>query len=457
MAEKGNHNGSEQFRKRSDKSLSLRSILADSDFREILTKGFGFVLFKAGGMLLAALFTLLVARFYGASVNGLVSLGFTLLLFISVIGRLGIDINLVKFYSEEENLRKHPGLFFRVLAKGILISVVLAIILYFFRDLVAIDLFSKPQFRPYIAWTALSIPLWVITLICSGFLRARKQTNWFAFLNTPGRFLFTLFALLVGKLLTEDPLLAIQAHFVGLVILAILALAESIRQIKRVSFRPTISSWIFLKQAFPMMLSGAIIVFLGWMDIFVLGIFATDDVVGVYNVVLKIATLTSFSLQAINAILMPKVAANYHNGNHRQVERLIQFSTTLNFFLTLLSVAIIILLKDWLLGLFGPEFLTGGFILIILCLGQLANSISGSVGVILQMTGYQKMYQNIVFVALVINILLNVALTPLYGAQGAAIATVISISYWNISGAIIIKRKLNIESFFNPVKFMKWR
>jgi O-antigen/teichoic acid export membrane protein len=83
------------------------------------------------------------------------------------------------------------------------------------------------------------------------------------------------------------------------------------------------------------------------------------------------------------------------------------------------------------------------FALIILCVGQLFNAFSGPVGIILQMTGNQKIYQNILFVAAVINITLNISLIKDYGINGVAFATAISLSFWNISAFIYSQRVIN--------------
>ncbi|RZV58233.1 MAG: flippase, partial [Flavobacteriaceae bacterium] len=85
-----------------------------------------------------------------------------------------------------------------------------------------------------------------------------------------------------------------------------------------------------------------------------------------------------------------------------------------------------------------------------LCLGQLINAMSGSIGEIMLMTGRQIPYQNIMLVALILNIVLNFTLIPLYGILGAAVATAISIAFWNISGAVYLKSKIGVESFYNP-------
>jgi O-antigen/teichoic acid export membrane protein len=98
--------------------------------------------------------------------------------------------------------------------------------------------------------------------------------------------------------------------------------------------------------------------------------------------------------------------------------------------------------------MFGEAFKGGSIILFIFCGGQLVNSFSGSVGVILQMIDKQKVYQNFMLAALFINLGLTFFLTPLYGGIGAAMATVFSMIFWNVGSAIYLKIKLNITSYY---------
>lgn len=407
------------------------------------------------GLMTGYLFTYFIASKYGASVNGLVALGFSLLMFVGVLGRLGIDINLVKFYANSAPWKEEPGMFYKVLLKSFLFSVVLALILYLCRDFFVVYLFEKPQLEPYIFWVCLTIPCWVAIRVCSGLLRAKRLTNWFAFFDAPGRYLFSLGFFFLLWSFVDNPINAIKAHFFGIATLMLLSLVIAIKHLETVSFKTKQNSWVFLKDAYPMMLSGAIIVFLGWADTFILGIFASEKTVGIYFIALKIAALAGFTLEGINAILMPQLAKYYKEENTKQYKKLIRFSTYLNFTLTVMVVLFIVIFNKRILGLFGEEFIVGSSVLIILLVGQVINSFSGSTGLILQMTGYQKVYQHIVTIALFINILLNLVLTPIYGAVGTAIATVISLGVWNISAAVFIKRKLHIESYFNPFTLVR--
>ncbi|MBT8180207.1 MAG: oligosaccharide flippase family protein [Eudoraea sp.] len=423
----------------------------DVDNREILLKGFSFLSIRVIGLFLGYLFTFLVAKYYGAGTLGLISLCFSLFLFAGIMGRLGLDINLVRYYSTTANL-SDTGLFYRVLLKSFIGSSIIALIIFFLRDYIIYDIFKKPQLEPYFIWTVLAIPMWSGTLVCAGLLRARKSNKWFAFLNNPGRFTFTVLFFLILWAIADSPINAIKAHFFGISTLFVLSFYLSARSFQKISLNTVQNTWAFLREALPMMLSSTILVLLGWLDTFVLGIYESADNIGIYNVALKVATLTSFTLQAINSILAPKLARSHNDANQEQFHKLIQFTTRLNFFSTLVIVSVILIFREWILSIFGAEFIAGANIVIILCIGQLINSMSGSVGVIMQMTGHQNVYQNIVLIALIINIILNFTLVPIYGVLGAAIATVVSISSWNLIGAIYLKQKLNIRSYYSPFK-----
>lgn len=429
----------------------LQQILGDKDFKEILSKGLSYILIRGFGIILSYGFTLYVTKTFGASVFGLFSIAISVFMIVSVIGRLGIDIHLVKFYSVEEN-RNDLGLFYKSLVKSFLISCILSAIIFFFRFQIANDLFKvpKPEAVRYLNWILLSIPFWSITLICSSVSRAKKNIKWFSFISLVSRFLFSFIALLLLLQFVFEPLAVAKAHFYGILITAVVAFGHTLVQFKSVSFRSKSNSWIFLKESLPMMLSSSILIFLGWMDTFVMGVYETESNVGIYNVCIKIATLTSFTLLAINSILAPKIAKSYAENRANNYKKLIGFSTKLNFLVSSGVIILILVFNKFLLGIFGNEFIEGQQILFILCAGQIVNSFSGSVGIILQMIGKQKVYQNFVLVALLINLVLTVILTPIYGGLGAAVATVISMAFWNLGCAVYLKRNLDITSYYNP-------
>lgn len=426
----------------------FKKSLLDKDKGEIIKKGFSFFTFSFTGLVAGYFYTFFIAQKFGATVNGLIGLSFSIFMICSIFGKLGLDLNIVKYYSNSDNVKNDTGIFYISLLKASIFSVFISFLVYTFREELCINLLEKPNLVPYIFWTCLAVPLWVIILICASYFRARKQNNIFSFLNASGRFLLTLLFFEILSLYSSNDIITIQAHFYALLVLAVFSLISVVTSIKKINFKTTNNSWSFLRASFPMMLSSTIIILLGWIDTFILGIFEDEAVVGIYTIALKIATLTSFSLQAINSILAPKIAKAYDEQDLDLFKSLVKFSTKLNFFITLIIVTGIIMFSKFALGLFGEEFKEGSVLLIILCVGQFINSFSGSVGIILQMTGNQKFFRNIVFLSLILNILLNLILTPYFKAVGVAIATVISMAMWNIIGSVYLKRKLNLVTYY---------
>ena len=101
-----------------------------------------------------------------------------------------------------------------------------------------------------------------------------------------------------------------------------------------------------------------------------------------------------------------------------------------------------------LLSFFGEQFVSGVLCLNILIAGQLINVLCGSVGYILNMTEYQNVFKWIIIFSVVINIVLNIALIPLHGIFGAAVASMISLILWNILSCIYVYKKFNISTIW---------
>jgi len=57
------------------------------------------------------------------------------------------------------------------------------------------------------------------------------------------------------------------------------------------------------------------------------------------------------------------------------------------------------------------------------------------------MTDNQHLFMKILIVSLLINILFNAMLIPVYGINGAAIALMLSMFFWTIASFIVLKRK----------------
>ena len=69
---------------------------------------------------------------------------------------------------------------------------------------------------------------------------------------------------------------------------------------------------------------------------------------------------------------------------------------------------------------------------------------------LLNMTGKEKSARNIMLVASVLNLVLNLCLIPHYRVNGAATATALSTIIWNLLAVIAVKKEYGFISIPNP-------
>jgi O-antigen/teichoic acid export membrane protein len=430
------------------------SKLKNGDSGELVTKGFSYLLIRIGGTFVAVIFSRFVTKNFGADIYGLFASGLSVFLIISVLGRLGLDINIIKFFSLNK-ANEDSGLFFQSVIKVFISSSLLAAVIYWQREFLVIDVFKspKPELIPYLNWILPAIPFWSATLLSGSLLRAKGFNNWFSFFNNSSRFFFALILLFIFSFVSSNPITIVQAHFFAIVIAFIWSFSLAFSKLNNKNFKSKTNSWKFTKESFPMMMSSSVLIILGWIGTFVMGIYRESDEVGIYTVAVKVATLLNFCLQAVNSILAPKIAQKFAAAENKDYQSLITLATNIIFVISVFVAILVLIFNQTILGFFGEEFKSAKNLLFLLCIGQIVSSYCGSVGVVLQMTGKQVVYQYFMLTALVLNLILMFTLTPIYGAFGAAIASISSMIFWNIGGALYLKKRLKITTYFTiPIK-----
>lgn len=438
----------------------LQSILADGNQAEVMRKGFVYIILRVLGLLLGYYFTLLVTRNFGSSVYGLVVLGLTLFMIASIAGKKGFDIALTRWVATGKYSKKEIGAYLgRASGNSLLLAGTLAAIVILAREWIALEVFKKPELGPYLFYAALTFPLWSQILIHIGLYRGLKHNTLFSFYNAFARFFAVVCLLLIGLWLYNDlsGVWVLKLHFLGVLLLFISCLIITHGHLRYpFALRGKIDWKAFSQTSRPILVTSLIFILLSWVDRFFVGFFQDEQTVAIYDVAAKLAILVSFNLDAVNSILAPKVVELYEAQQKDRLQQLVRFSANISGLISLSTLAFVLIGHDLLLGIFGPEYQEGWILLFVLAFGQLANCFSGSVGILLQMTGYQKRYQRIMIAGLVVNIVLNLLLAPFYGAMGVALATFASILTWNLYGIYFCKKKLGISAHISlPLRIFK--
>lgn len=202
-------------------------------------------------------------------------------------------------------------------------------------------------------------------------------------------------------------------------------------------------SWLAV--ALPFLLIDGSFVVLRQTDTLMIGMMVGTSSVGVYAAALKTSAWVNFILLAVNAIAAPMFAALYAEGDRVNLQRLASVVARWMFPLALLVSLGLVVFADPILGLFGAEFGVAKPAMLWLIGGQLVNVAAGSVGYLLTMTGHQNQCAIAMGCSAGLNLGLNLVLIPRFGVLGAAIATAICMSVWNLWLHALVVKHLGIR------------
>lgn len=131
------------------------------------------------------------------------------------------------------------------------------------------------------------------------------------------------------------------------------------------------------------------------------------------------------------------------------MQNILTLTARMTFVLAVCTGFVIVFFGDWLLKYtYGLDYVDAYLPLIILVIGQIINSGFGAVTIILNMTGHERDTLIGVSIAVIINIVMNILLIPMYGIIGASIATVITLLCWNVLLFVAVKKRLCLNPTF---------
>ena len=434
-----------------------RNLIEDKRFSEILTGSVWALSARlvATGMGLAV--SIIIARFYGAEVVGIVAVLQSFLLLATIFTVLGTNTSLLRLIPEHI-VRYSTTSAFRIYRKTqfmvIIVSLFTGALFFVCADLIAISVFSKPHLSFYLALASVFVVFKSLMLLNTQAVRGLRLIRTFALMQIFPQG-FNLLLLISLGLLWPGPAVPVFAMLGGFAITGILGwliMEYAFRQ-KMYSGEKVhpVSRRNILSISLPMLMTATMTFIIGQTGVIMLGMFRSESEVGYYAIAVKLATLTSFILGAVNTMAGPKFSELFHSDKMDELFYVARKSAKLIFWTTVpILLGFVIMGRPLLYVVFGHDFTIAYPALVLLVLGQFVHSISGATGLFMNMTGNQKVFRNIVFIAAVSNIVINLLLTPEYGIYGAAIAGMASLTGWNIAALWYIKLKFGKTTGYFP-------
>jgi O-antigen/teichoic acid export membrane protein len=209
----------------------------------------------------------------------------------------------------------------------------------------------------------------------------------------------------------------------------------------------------WLKQAMALLPIGLLYTINERIDVVMISKNLSAEDIAVYIIAYKFAAFSAFGLVIINSVMVPLIAKHFNSREPAEkLEALLKPNIRKALLLSTIISIVLIVFGKHLLSFFGKDtenYTTGYFSMIVLIVGQLANVAVGSVGYVLTMAKLEKLAMVSMGVSIVINIILNYLLLPIYGIEGVAISTALGMLVWNVLMLVFVKRKTGL----NPTVF----
>ena len=431
----------------------VRHSVAGGDNETIAVSGGAVLIASAFGNGLNYLFGIFLARMLGVEAFGLYALALTIFNMISLTVIFGMDVGMVKFISHhlaEGQWAKARDAIVAAATLSFGTGLAAAVSLALCADSIAVGLYNKPELVVCLLLFSLGIPLVTVTNVLISALQAHqtvRSTILIKYLWEPiGKFV-----LAGGLVLAGFQLLGVLGALVLVfVVSAALATVAVYRLIGRGVDGPTScmqEAKTLVAYCLPLTISNVFGVVAPRADILILGYWISAQEVGVYLAAFQTAAILSLVLGAFVTGAAPILSRAWSQHGLARLQESYQTVARLSLTMSLPIFSGLILFAEDILGMFGPEFVVGLPVLIVLAIGQIFNNATGSANTVLLMTGHSRLVMtNTIIMGLVLLVATTISI-PLWGILGAALAASGTFIVTNIVRMIQAWKLLHVQPY----------
>lgn len=193
--------------------------------------------------------------------------------------------------------------------------------------------------------------------------------------------------------------------------------------------------------SWPLFFERIVTTLLSSVDILMLGFFTASTDVGLYRSVQPVAATLIIFLQVLTFIYLPLASKAFGNNDFQRLKKLYTSSTRLVSHATFPLLLFFLLFgKEFIAIVFRPDYTPAWVALSILSLGMYSRVIAGPNGMTIKAINRNQEDLIASIGALATNILLNYLLIEPFGIAGAAAATALSFTVYNLLDLWVIYR-----------------
>ena len=384
-----------------------------------------------------------LSRSMGIDQAGLYMLAFSFITLLITLSKLGLENTIVKLVGRDK--RALASVKRKATAMAIGASGIIAAILWLTSGHIATLLFSKDSLAPVLKNMSLAIPGLTMVMISAAFMQARNQ---------PLRSIATsgiIINLVLITTATINPGLR-ALDFATILSFASSSLAAaaflSLKEPAAPKSQPVAIEYrMIIASCLPLLVVTVCQQISIGVGIIISGAFLDERSVALLSAATRSAFLVSLALMAVNMVVAPELSRLIKEKDTDGLKDMVGYATLASSALGIFCSMPLFFFSENILQVFGPDFSEGSNYLVILTAGQLINSITGPIGILLIMAGFEKEIRNITILSAIAALALSSTATLLFGGTGNAAASAVIVSIQNMLTARLVHRHLNINVF----------
>ena len=265
------------------------------------------------------------------------------------------------------------------------------------------------------------------------------------------------FALYFIKVITLEEMVALFISFYGLqlVLLFIYIAIED-----RLGWKP---NWSFIRQqrfstllVYSGLLTFGSVASLGlrYIDAIVVGKYLPLSLLGIYAIASFVPNIIEAPMNAIDRIASSKMAAALAANNRKEMHSIYTKSTQITSVVGGLFFLGITISINEVLTFLPADYSQGNWVIVIICVGTLINTTSSSSAPILFNSSKYKQGVVLLISVAFLSFLLNLMLIPLWGLNGAAMATGISLVVYGLTRVLLVYKHHNLWPYTKQTGYL---
>lgn len=424
-----------------------------NDVRDIL-RGVFASFFGFGGRLIArAILMICAGRIFGIEALGYLGQVAALSEITAAICVMGLKRSLLDMLSaEEEAGRSTERCVIEALGLTFLLSLVAAAILS------VIWWFVFPGNYLLIAALAFVVPAITLTDVMLTSIKYKRIIRWDVIARSfaePWVFLFSALSFWALGFDGEGLLYAYICSVVAAVVSTAFGFLKTFSLGKLLQSSPSFKSWIAIfKKSLPVAITDIGVMALRRIDLVVLSIFVGAEGAGLYYMAQQVVTIPHKIGAMFEPMLSPVIASLHNQKKVSQIRDNLVSVCRWVFTVQLAITVPLIVFAGPVMGIFGPEFIAGALVLVLILFAELLD---GSFLNVETAIVYKKpkVPPALLIIAIIIEVILIAFLSNLWGVEGAALGYLITMATLTTLRLIMLKRHLNINvlslQYFHPI------